>query len=78
VNSNDEVKRPKSYTREQKLRAINYATTTWNTQKNGSLKLISKYEAAKNLEIIIAMLRTWLKSVDIIEDLDDERDDFFR
>ena len=69
-NSDDEItRRRKSYTRENKLAAINYATTTWKTQKDGTLKLISKYEAAKNLGIDLAMLRRWLKTSSVIENM---------
>lgn len=65
----DIIRRRKSYSREQKLAAISYATTTWKTQKDGSLKLISKYEASKNLGITTAMLRTWMRSTSVIEDM---------
>ena len=51
-----------SYTREHKLAAISYAQTTWKTQKDGGLKLIRKYAAAKDLGITTAMLRQWIKN----------------
>ena len=48
----DEIHRRISYTKEQKLGAISYALTTWiPSPKDGSLKLIIKYSAAKNLGI---------------------------
>jgi hypothetical protein len=53
----EDVRRRISYTREQKLEAINYATITCKTQKNESTKLISKYAAAKDLDITSTMLR---------------------
>ena len=56
-----------SYTKEQKLRAISYATTTWRTQKDGSSQLISKHAAAKDLGITTAMLRQWMKASSEIE-----------
>lgn len=64
---NEEVRRRVSYTKEQKLEAISYATTTWKTQKDGSSKLISKNAAAKDLGITPAMLRQWLKDKSEIE-----------
>ena len=54
----DEMRRRISYIREQKLAAISYAETTWKQQKNGGLKLISKYAAAANLGITTAMFKT--------------------
>lgn len=54
----DEIQKQISYTREQKLAAISYAMTTWKSQKDGSLKLISKYSAAQNLGITTKMLRS--------------------
>lgn len=61
------IRRRISYTKEQKLRAISYATTTWRTQKDGSSKLISKHAAAKDLGITSAMLRQWMKASSKIE-----------
>ena len=65
----DEMRRRISYTREQKLAAISYAETTRKQQKNGGLKLISKYAAAANLGITTAMLRQWIKTKMHIETL---------
>ena len=63
--SDDEHDAPRhrvSYTREQKLAAISYAQTTWKSQKDRSMKLISKYAAANNLGITTTMLRKWIES----------------
>lgn len=40
-----------TYTREAKLAAIAYTTTTYIQKKNGDLKLITQYAAAKTLGI---------------------------
>ena len=64
---NEVTRRRTSYTKEQKLRAIRYATTTWRTQKDGSSQLISKHAAAKELGITTAMLRQWMKASSEIE-----------
>jgi hypothetical protein len=55
--SNEEVRHRISYTREQKLVAINYATITVKTHKDESTRSISKYVAANDLDIISVMLR---------------------
>lgn len=47
----NDTRRRISYTKEQKLAAISYATTTWKAQKDGSLELISKKSASTNLGI---------------------------
>lgn len=65
----NEVRRRISYTREQKLVAIDYATTTWKQGKDGNPKLISKYAAAANLGITTAMLRNWIQMKARIESL---------
>ena len=57
-----EIRRRISYTKEQKLAAVSYATTTWKAKKDGSLELISKNSAAADLGITTAMLRDWMKS----------------
>lgn len=57
----DKVCRRISYTREQKLAAITYATTTRTTNKDGLSKPISKYAAAQQLGITTKMLRDWIK-----------------
>ena len=56
-DSNHGVHRRISYTKEQKLAAISYVKTTWITQADDSLKLITKYCAAANLGITTAMLQ---------------------
>ncbi len=55
--SNEEVRRCISYIKEQKLVLINYATITLKTHKDESTRSINKYVAAKNFEIISAMIR---------------------
>jgi hypothetical protein len=55
----------KSYTREQKLQAIQYATTTM-VIRNGKLKIISQYKASGKLEITPIMLKKWIDSKETI------------
>jgi adenylate kinase family enzyme len=55
--SNEEVRHRISYTREQKLAVINYATITVKTHKDESTRSINKYVTAKDLDIILVMLR---------------------
>jgi hypothetical protein len=58
----DDNSRRRSWTREQKLAAIKYATTTIITdEKSGIKKLISRHAAAKNIKCTAKMLRTWIK-----------------
>lgn len=64
---NPKMRRRISYTKEQKLGAISYATTTWKVQKDGSSKLVSKRAAAKNLGITTAMIWQWWNSKTEIE-----------
>ena len=47
----------KSYTRELKLAAIQYATTTLVTNKKGVTRLITIYAAAKNLKITYQIMK---------------------
>lgn len=63
----ENIRRRISYTKEHKLGAIRYASTTWKTHKDGTSKLISKRAAAKDLGITPAMLRQWLKDKSEIE-----------
>ena len=77
ISSTDEfdekaVRRRKFYIKKHKLRAVIYSTTTWKKKKNETMNLISKYIAAKNLEIITAMLRKWIKSKSDIETMHNE------
>lgn len=65
-DKDSEIRKRILYTKEQKLAAISYATTTWVTNKDGSLKLISKYCACLNLNITPAMLRDWIRSENVI------------
>ncbi len=62
-----ETRKRISYTKEQKLAAVSYITTTWKAEKDGSMKLISKRSAAIYLGITTAMLRDWMKSQATIE-----------
>ncbi len=56
-NSNKDVQRRISYIKKQKLVVINYVTITIKTQKNESTRLINKYVATKNLDIVLIMFR---------------------
>lgn len=58
-----------SYTKEQKLAAISYATNTWKAKPDGSMELITKYRTAANLGITTAMLRDWIRSQPTIESM---------
>ena len=58
VSDDDDASRRRLfYIREHKLAAISYAIITYKKKKDESIKLISKYAAIANLEIITAMLR---------------------
>ncbi|ELR04657.1 hypothetical protein VC83_07082 [Pseudogymnoascus destructans] len=59
------VRMRKSYTREQKLRAIQYATTTM-VIRNGKAQIISRYEASGKLGITPIMLKKWIESKETI------------
>ena len=58
----------KSYTRELKLAAIQYATTTLVTNKKGVTQLITVYAAAKNLKITYQMMKKWIQKKDEISE----------
>jgi hypothetical protein len=62
----DKVLTRNSYTRELKLAAIQYATTTLVTNKKGVTKLITVYAAAKNLQITYQMMKKWIQKKDEI------------
>jgi hypothetical protein len=62
----DAVLTRNSYTRELKLAAIQYATTTLVTNKKGVTKLITVYAAAKNLKITYQMMKKWIEKKDEI------------
>lgn len=66
-DENNAVRRRISYTREQKLGAISYATNTWKIRKNESSQLISKRAAANHLGITRSMLRKWIANKSEIE-----------
>jgi hypothetical protein len=57
-----------SYTRELKLAAIQYATTTVVTNKKGVTRLITVYAAAKNLGITYQMMKKWIQKKDEISE----------
>lgn len=52
----------KSYPRELKLSIVQWATSTYITKKNGSKKLISRYEAAKRLKLDEITLKRWIEN----------------
>jgi len=56
----------RSWTWEQKLGAIKYATSTYVPGKTGSNKLISNNAATVNIGCTPKMLRTWIRDYDII------------
>ena len=58
-SDDDRPRKRLSYSREQKLAAVAYASTTFRLQKDGTMKPISAYEAAKELGITQTMLRKW-------------------
>jgi hypothetical protein len=62
-DDNLELHRRCAYTREHKLRAIDYAITTWERHpRTGGLGHISQYYAAKRLKISRNTLHRWIKS----------------
>ena len=69
IESDDDevIKRRISYTREQKLGAISYATTIWKIQSDETFKLISKRAATSDFEINRSMLQQWLANKSDIE-----------
>ena len=62
----DRVKRRKSYTREQKLAAIAFATRTDFKFAAGFIGPLSRYTAARKLGITSGMLCMWIKNRDKI------------
>jgi transposase-like protein len=57
----DAVRRRRAWSREQKLGAIQYATTTFLETKRGIKQLISRKAAATNIGCTPKMLREWIK-----------------
>jgi len=57
------------YSREHKLAAIRYASTTYKTQPDGTRKLISGPEAARILNMTWDVLRQWIRDVARIESM---------
>jgi transposase-like protein len=52
----------KSYPRELKLSIVQWATSTYITKKDGSKKLITRYEAAKRMDLDEMTLKRWIDS----------------
>jgi hypothetical protein len=65
-NSDDETRRRRSWTREQKLGAIKYATSTYVVDKDSHRKLIANNAAAANIRCTPHMLQTWIRLYDEI------------
>jgi transposase-like protein len=61
----DDIRR-RSWTREQKLGAIKYATSTYVPGKTGSNELIPNNAAALKIGCTPKMLRTWIQTYDEI------------
>jgi hypothetical protein len=61
-DDDNQVFRRCSYTREQKLAAIDYALNTWERAPGGDLVYISRYYACKQLYIVPSLLTRWIKS----------------
>ena len=61
----DDVRR-RSWTREQKLGAVKYATSTYVLSKTGFDKLILNNTAAFNIGCTLKMLCTWIRDYDVI------------
>jgi hypothetical protein len=57
-----------SYTRELKLAAIQYATTTIVTNRKGATRLITVYAVAQNLRITYQMMKKWIQKKDKISE----------
>jgi hypothetical protein len=58
----DEEKRTRrSYPRESKIQAIEYAKFTWWKHPNGTLEPLSRYRAALNLGITPKLLKDWVR-----------------
>lgn len=69
-NSNSPKPRParrrRQYSREVKLQVVQWATSTYVQQKDGSQKLISRYEAAKRMDIDDMTLKGWMQNIEKI------------
>jgi len=61
----DDIRR-RSWTREQKLGAIKYATSTYVLSKTSPAKLIANNAAALKIGCTPKMLRTWIRTYDKI------------
>jgi hypothetical protein len=57
----------RSYPRELKLSIMQWASTTYKTLKDGSQKLISRYEEADRIDITPTTLKRWFDTKDWIE-----------
>jgi transposase-like protein len=67
-SDNPDIRR-RSYTREQKLAAVGYATTKHIHSKAGGMVLISHKQACRDLGVDPVQLRRWKKDVDKIRSL---------
>jgi transposase-like protein len=66
-NSGDHITRKRrSYPRELKLAIVQWALSTYTTQKDGSKKLITQYEAAQRMDITQKVLKDWIDHRDRI------------
>jgi hypothetical protein len=65
-NDLDGPRTRRSYTREHKLAAITYATSTYVEDNNGNFALIKAYKAARSLFITQTMLKRWIGDFDKI------------
>jgi transposase-like protein len=59
--------RRRSWTREQKLGAVNYTTLTYVASKDGGQELISRNAAANDIGCTPKMLRSWINDYDKIK-----------
>lgn len=71
INSIDDsggyiTRKRRSYPRELKLAIIQWALSTYTTQKDGSKKLITQYEAAQRMDITQKVLKDWIDHRDRI------------
>jgi hypothetical protein len=61
-DDDNEIYRRCSYTREDKLAAIDMAINTWQRRPSGSLEPVSRYYVSKKLRINQTLLGRWIKS----------------
>ena len=68
LSNDDSIRTRRSYTREHKLAAIQYALTTILTNKKGISKPITVYMAAKNLGISYQLMKKWIQDKDKVRE----------